>query len=1035
MKSTSSAVSSIHRSLSEICTSAGEDRWENSRRFSGYANRFQLVLNQLLRPSPPENLPPSVQTSLKGTSVDLAKAAETMSVYRNKSKIFVLINCQSLCASLHERTVAIGGWLALLDSSLHDAPDLRKKVIDLSRDMKQAQFRVTENEARVYCTLQKEGQGRQTSKAVQSAIIMDLARALGIESSNHSELSKQVKHLKSDLAQSNSISERRILISLEKIVDNWSLHPDISSQQLYLDFEDDAQISPFKNFLCPLTKEVMKSPVVLESSSQTYERSAIEYWFNRCVEDGRDPTCPVTGQVLTSLNMKPNIGLAGAIEEWINRNVEIQIKSAVQSLSEDSPLADCVEQVLDNIYKISEEHPSIRYKVRNAGVVVLIVKVLKDSSKSIGSQLRSKALMALLSMARDEESKKIMLAEGITRLAIHSLIGSSEKEKEYGVKLLLEFSSDKAYRAKVASEKGALVLLSGMAGDLEHPALSNLAEEVLKQMETVEDNLQLLAAAGRFEPLLSRLREGPDDVKIEMASLLGSMTLTNSSKEQIARQSGTILVELLSKREGRAPSLEALYNLSSLDDNATILVDSAVLPALVDALFENQDSAQQVKALAASIIANIVSKPGRWELASVDKDGNSMQSEAIVSGFLGLLSCSAPQCQVAILKILHGMASSPQATESVAAHIKSGDGLKTIITFLEHPEVEHRIYAFKLTRVLSERFCEDLACELKPSNKLPLFREKLLDNQSTDGERSDAACILANLPLSEDDLKTVLGANFVKWTVTTLKDKCCGSNDRISRPISSMVEGLLGLLLPFTRSSDLQIVNVIKDHRLMSIFREQLMFSSNPKVKQLAALGLKYLSESGRALAASGDSEPQPPHGFCSSLVFMCGRSSPRRSTCPIHDSLCEDGNQFCLLKSNCIKPLADLLSDEDTSVQIAAVEALSTLLLDSTSSTCFKRGVDELEQLGVVHAVILLFTDSRPGELQEKAIWMVARLLRAESLVPNISLNQSLVRALVEALKHGSAVTKRHAQEALTNLKQISGVSGKASSQTLTRR
>ena len=162
---------------------------------------------------------------------------------------------------------------------------------------------------------------------------------------------------------------------------------------------------------------------------------------------------------------------------------------------------------------------------------------------------------------------------------------------------------------------------------------------------------------------LRSLREtGPDDVKIEMASLLGRMTLTNSSKEQIARQSGTILVELLSKREGRAPSLEALYNLSSLDDNATILVDSAVLPALVDALFENQDSAPQVKALAASIIANIVSKPGHWELASVDKDGNSMQSEAIVSGFLGLLSLSAPQCQVAILQILHGMASSPQAT-------------------------------------------------------------------------------------------------------------------------------------------------------------------------------------------------------------------------------------------------------------------------------------------------------------------------------------------------------------------------------------
>uniref|UniRef100_A0A5B7C122 RING-type E3 ubiquitin transferase n=1 Tax=Davidia involucrata TaxID=16924 RepID=A0A5B7C122_DAVIN len=1028
MTSSLPAVELIHRSLSEIC--AADDHcysWEIPRRFSGYAKRLQLVLNQLLRSSSPENLPPSVQTALKGIAGDLTKAVETTSVYRDKSKIFVLINCQSLCASLQERTTAIGGWLALLDSAVLDFPDLRKKVTDLSRDMKQAQFRVTENEERVHCTLEKEGQGRKTSKAVQSAIIMDLARALGIDFKNHAELSEQVKLLKNDLGRSNSVSERRILISLERILDNWSVQPDISTGNLDFDLEDDVHISPFKNFLCPLTKEVMTDPVVLESS-QTYERTAIEYWFERCIEDGRDPTCPVTGQVLKSLELKPNIGLAGAIEEWVTRNIDIQIKSAEQFLSQDPPV-DSLEQVLDNVYKISEDHPSSRYRVRNAGLVVLIVKLLRKSSKSIGSHLRSKALMALLSIAKDEESKNMMLEEGITRLAIHSLIGSSEKEREYAVKLLLEFSSDEAYCVKIASEKGALVLLSSMAGNLEHPALSKLAEEVLKQMERVEDNIQHLAAAGRFEPLLSRLCEGSDSVKIEMASLVGRMTLTNSSKEQIARHSTKILVELLSKPEGRVSSLQALYNLSSLDDNATILVDSAVLPGLTHILFENQDALSELKELAASTIANIVSNPGHWELASADKGGHPMQSDSIVFNLLELLSLASPQCQVSILQILYGIASSPQASESVTAHIKSGDGLKIIITFLEHPEVEHRIYAFRLTRVLSQRFSEDLANELKPSNKLPLFKDKLLDIHSTDGERSDAACILANLPLSEDEVKTVLGASFVRWTVATLTDQFHSSNGRTSRPTSGMVEGLLGLLLHFIRSHDPQAVSVIKEHRLMNVFRDPLVLSSKPRLKQLAALGLKYLSESGRILAAAADPEPQPPHGFCSSLVFMCRRAPSAPSTCPIHNATCEEDSQFCLLKSHCIKPLVDLLSDKDTNVQIAAVEALSTLVTDINNG--FKRAVDELEQKGVVDAVIDLFTEARPGELQDKAIWMLERMLRVESLTHRHSLNQSLVRALVEAFKHGNAVTKRHAQEALTNLKQISGVSGKTSSQT----
>lgn len=96
-----------------------------------------------------------------------------------------------------------------------------------------------------------------------------------------------------------------------------------------------------------------------------------------------------------------------------------------------------------------------------------------------------------------------MLEEGISRLAIRSLIGSSLREREYAVKLLLKLSGDKAYCAKIASEKGAVVLLSSMVGNLEQPSLANLAEEVLKRMD-----VQHLAEAGRLEPLLSRLCGG-----------------------------------------------------------------------------------------------------------------------------------------------------------------------------------------------------------------------------------------------------------------------------------------------------------------------------------------------------------------------------------------------------------------------------------------------------------------------------------------------------------------------------------------------
>ncbi|KAK9734687.1 hypothetical protein RND81_04G157100 [Saponaria officinalis] len=1000
--------------------------YDAPRRFVSYTRRLHLLINHHLRLLSPEvSSSPSVLTALKGISGDLSKAVETVSLYRERSKIFVLINGRSMCSALQDRTAGIGGWLALLETGLSSSPELRKKVSDLSRDMKLAQFNMTENEERVYCTLQREGQGRPTTKAVQSAMIMDLARALGIDPGNHAELSEHVMLLKKDLARSTSVSERRILISLERIVNSWSVEPNMTALSLDFGVEDDSQISPFKNFLCPLTKEVMKDPVVLESG-QTYERTAIDYWFQRCLEDGRDPTCPVTGQALGSLEQKPNIGLAGAIEEWVNRNVEIQIKSNVKYLSEDPPSVECLERVMDSIYMISEEHPASRYKIRNSGIVSLIIKVVKTRSKSLSSNLKTKALVALLSMAKDEDSRTEMIEEGITKLVVHSLVGSTEKEKESALKLLLEFSSNKDYCAKIASEKGAFLLLSSLAENLEQPALSNLAEDMLKCLEMMDEYVEPLAAAGRFEPLLSRLCEGTESVQKDMALLLGKMTLTNCSKERIARRSAKVLVEMLQKPEGRTASLQALRNLSCLDDNATILVESSVLPPVTDILLKSPHTPPEQKELAAAVIGNIVSNPGHWELAEVDKKGHSLLSSCFISDFVNLLSQVTSQCQASVLQILCGIASSPKASEKVATQIKSGDGIKTMIQYLEHPETQHRIYTYKLMRIISERSSEDLLVELRRLNKLPLLREKLQNDQSTNSERSDTSCILANLPLSEDEVRTVLGPGFLKWTVTTLKEQQRVPSGRVSRSLSNMSEGLLGLLLHFARSTDPQILVWVRENYLLAIFREHLGFVSQPRCKQLAILGLKYLSESGRALVTEGESDLLPPHGFCSSMVFICGRAPLETSTCPIHNAPCEEDVQLCLLKNNCIKPLIDSLFDDNTDVQIASVEALSSLIPETSLN--FRRALDELDHLGVADAVINLFIDVRPGELQEKTIWMAEKLLRGESASQRFALNQSLVRALVEALKHGNANTRTLAQDALTNLKQLSGASGKIS-------
>ncbi|WOL18653.1 U-box domain-containing protein 44-like [Canna indica] len=506
------------------------------------------------------------------------------------------------------------------------------------------------------------------------------------------------------------------------------------------------------------------------------------------------------------------------------------------------------------------------------------------------------------------------------------------------------------------------------------------------------------------------------------------MSLTNNGKENIARQGGRILVNMLSSNQvQQTSSLHALHNLSTLDDNAAILIDFGILPALMDILFSTrQDISSETKELAALTVANIVSKSGHWELAFADKEGHQIQSEFIICKLLDVLSNSSSRCQAAVLHILCGIASSPRASDTTASCIERNDGVKYVVQYLEHPEVEHRVYAFRLLNRLSEKLGQVLVEDLRASEKIMSLRVKLLDTHSSLEERCEIAGLLANLPLSDDEVKTVLGYDLLSWIIGNIREQQSSLSGRNSRRVRRMMEGLLGLLLHYARSLDRTVIALVQENQLMSIFQEQLSGHSHSRVKQRAALGLKYLSEFVRVSVATELLEPQPPEGLCSPFILLCGKAQMVPILCPLHNVPCDKDNSFCLLKGNAIKPLVDLMNDENMDAQFAAVEALSTLVLDVQN---LRNAKEELEQLGVFDAAIHLFKEVRPGRLQEKVAFMVERFFQVEAIAQDYTIDQGLVMALVGAMRHGNANTKMHAQGALAHLQVLSGVGGKNSS------
>jgi len=76
---------------------------------------------------------------------------------------------------------------------------------------------------------------------------------------------------------------------------------------------DDAALDIMTRFLCPITGEPMKDPVVGEDG-HSYERGAIRRWFKQCDRERKARTSPMTGEVMGG-DLVPNVTLRAMMED------------------------------------------------------------------------------------------------------------------------------------------------------------------------------------------------------------------------------------------------------------------------------------------------------------------------------------------------------------------------------------------------------------------------------------------------------------------------------------------------------------------------------------------------------------------------------------------------------------------------------------------------------------------------------------------------------------------------------------------------
>ncbi|XP_059643165.1 E3 ubiquitin-protein ligase PUB23-like [Cornus florida] len=294
------------------------------------------------------------------------------------------------------------------------------------------------------------------------------------------------------------------------------------------------EVPPY--FLCPISLEIMKDPVIVPTGI-TYDRESIEKW----IFSGKNNTCPVTKQVLSDPDMTPNHTLRRLIQSWCTINASYGI----------------------------ERFPTPKPPVSKPQIVKLI-----NNAKSLQHQMQ--CLRKLRSIASENEAnKRCMEASGAAEFLVSIIINNSTIN-----------NASSAESEKVSSDEG-LDLTTTTSDEalsiLYHLQLSEVGlKSLIGQNGTFIDTLMRVMQSGNYESrayavlLLKNMFEVADPMQM--------ITFTPEFFVQVVQ----VLRDQISFKASKA-SLQLLSNLGPWGRNRVKIVDAGAVSVLIDFLLETSE--------------------------------------------------------------------------------------------------------------------------------------------------------------------------------------------------------------------------------------------------------------------------------------------------------------------------------------------------------------------------------------------------------------------------------------------------------------
>ncbi|KAJ6838440.1 U-box domain-containing protein 44-like [Iris pallida] len=580
-----------------------------------------------------------------------------------------------------------------------------------------------------------------------------------------------------------------------------------------------------------------------------------------------------------------------------------------------------------------------------SGGVVSVLLTRLGSAKKNGQRLAIISLLRSLARLCDDNKEQMASIETLSAV-VRSLIRDADESRE-AVGLLLDLSSIAKVRQRIGRVQGCIVMLVTLFNGDDIQA-SHDAGKLLSALSSNTQNVLLMAEAGYFIPLVQYLKEGSDMNKILMATAISRMELTDQTRATLG-QEGCInpLVKMFTsgKLEAKLSALGALRNLSLLSENIPHLINSGIVPPLLQLLFSVTSVILTLREPASSILATLAQS----ELILVQKD--------VAQQMLSLLNLSSPGIQLNLLKALNSIAGHRKA-KRIISRMKGKGALQLLLPFLVENNSEIRAAALNLLFNLSKDLDGELT-ELLGETHLNILVD-IISTSTSEEEKAAAASILSNISTNDKKATEILArTNLLPVLISLLGASIAISSTPTSR---WLFESIAGILIRFTVPSDKKLQRVSAAQGVIPCL-VKILSDGSATAKSRAATSLAQLSQNSLALCKVNSSR------------WFSGIHSSETS-CELHNGHCVVKKTFCLVKAGALSPLLRILEGKEREADEAVLNALETLMLDGM----WEKGCKVIEKASGVRAIIRI-VEIGNLKAQEKAICILEKIFRLETL------------------------------------------------------